>query len=143
MRVGSKTVSCNLRVTSLLSSSSSIQYESCGSCLIWKFFFSVILLVRVYVKGVGGGGGGGSRGFEFPASRTLYSRFQPLSLVVPAFECIFCCEKLGNVEKFFSYFSQLPPPWIFYLQPCLRPPPVDIPPPFPSGPHPLFPSTFK
>ena len=62
---------------------------------------------------------------EFPASRTLYSRFQPPSLVLSTFMCFSCCEKLHNVAKFISYFSRVPA----CLQFSFLPPPLNFPPP--------------
>ena len=81
----------------------------------------------------GGGGGGGEGRSEFPASPISYSGFLSPSLAVPASVCFFCCEKLHNVAKFISCFTQLLPPWVSHI-----PPPVDFPPPLlPGSPLPV------
>ena len=71
-------------------------------------------------------GGEGTGGSESPASRTLYSQFLLPSLVVSTAARFFYCEKLCNVAKFISYFSQLPHPWVSHLLPSLLPSPVDF-----------------
>ena len=57
-----------------------------------------------------GGGGGAYRGSEFPASRTLYSRFPPPSLVFPASVCFFYCEQIAHDCKIYFLFLPAPAP---------------------------------
>ena len=108
--------------------------------------------------------GGGDRGSEFPAFRTLYSRFPPPSLVVPASVCFFYCKILRNVVHFLFLLTpaplgissptlsspssrtlpapitpRFPPPWVSRLPPSLLPPPVHFPPPLLPGSRPPCP----
>ena len=54
---------------------------------------------------------------EFPASRTLFSRFPPPSLVFLASVCFFYCKILCNVAKFISFSPDSRPPGYLVSRP--------------------------
>ena len=83
-------------------------------------------------------GGRGDRGSEFPAFRTLYSRFPPPSLVVSRLCVLFLLQNIAQCCSF-PISPDSPPPWISRLPPSLLPPPVHFPPTLLPSSRPLVP----
>ena len=88
-----------------------------------------------------GGGGGGEAGSKFPASRTVYSRFPPPSLVAPAFVRFFLLRKIVQCCENYFLFHLSPVPLGIPSPVLSSPVSSKLPAPITSGLPPLFPST--